>query len=212
LSDYPRGLSNGFFRWLIPLFDALTVTATLPVPLSLPHRRSPGIFAELSSATIFAPPPGIPRCNSAGAPAGDETVPHIPSANTAACADAEPIASAAEALDFRDGVYHSQKGSWEVIAPRKLMSRRGLLSSPGRCKRPAQCEIKTRSQTNSVRWWFTRSARRVQDAKRPAKRRRALVETNPLRNSRSQTHRNDGKRGEAIMASPRPLQPKAPSD
>jgi predicted XRE-type DNA-binding protein len=33
----------------------------------------PGIFLGPSGATISAPPPGIPRCSSAGAPAGDES-------------------------------------------------------------------------------------------------------------------------------------------
>src|SRR2546425_6352480 len=33
----------------------------------------PGIFLGLSGATISAPPPGIPRCSSAGAPAADES-------------------------------------------------------------------------------------------------------------------------------------------
>ena len=48
--------------------------------------------------------------------------------------------------------------------------------------------------------------------KRSAKRRRALVETNPPRNSRSQTHQNDGTRGEAVNGLAPTLQPKTKSD
>jgi hypothetical protein len=48
--------------------------------------------------------------------------------------------------------------------------------------------------------------------KRSAKRRQALVETNPPRNSRSQTHQNDGTRGEAVNGLAPALQPKTKSD
>jgi len=65
---------------------------------------SPGIVAAPSTATIAAPPPGSARCKSAGAPAGDERVLRIPSADSAAAAAGEAIASAGQPLDFRDGL------------------------------------------------------------------------------------------------------------
>jgi hypothetical protein len=46
-------------------------------------------------------------------------------------------------------------------------------------------------------------SRWVQHGNRLVKRRWALVETNPPRNSRLQTHRDDGTRGEAVTASSR---------
>jgi hypothetical protein len=48
-----------------------------------------------------------------------------------------------------------------------------------------------------VRWWFTVSADRVENGNRLVKRRRALVETNPPRNSWLQTHQDDETRGGA---------------
>jgi hypothetical protein len=61
---------------------------------------SPGIVAAPSTATIAAPPPGTPHCNSAGALAEDESAARIPSADKAAYAAAGVIALAV-LLDFR---------------------------------------------------------------------------------------------------------------
>jgi hypothetical protein len=48
----------------------------------------PGIFLELSGATISVPLPGIPRCSSAGAAAEDESAARNLSADSAAFAAA----------------------------------------------------------------------------------------------------------------------------
>jgi len=48
----------------------------------------PGIFLELSGATISVPLPGIPRRSSAGAAAEDESAARNPSADSAAFAAA----------------------------------------------------------------------------------------------------------------------------
>ena len=63
---------------------------------------SPGISLGLYGVTISAPPPGSPRCNSAGALAGDENAARIPSGDRSASAADGAIASADQPLDFRD--------------------------------------------------------------------------------------------------------------
>jgi hypothetical protein len=78
----------------VPL--ALLVSGSLRARGSAGFARSvfvgpmlfPGIFLELSGATISVPLPGIPRCSSAGAAAEDESAARNPSADSAAFAAA----------------------------------------------------------------------------------------------------------------------------
>jgi len=94
----------------VPL--ALVVSGCGPAPGSAGFARSvavcppwsPGIAAAPSTATIPALPPDSARCNSVGVLAGDESAARILSADSAACAAGVPIASAGQALDFRDGL------------------------------------------------------------------------------------------------------------
>jgi hypothetical protein len=85
--------------------------------VSLCLTSSPDISAVPSSATTSAPPSGIPRCNTAGSTAADETTDRILSADNALHAVGELIAFAAP-LDFRDGLLDSREGPWEVMTPR----------------------------------------------------------------------------------------------
>jgi hypothetical protein len=60
-----------------------------------------GIVVVPSTETISAPPPGNPRCNSAGALAEDESDAHILSTDNTVCAAGGQHASADPTVDFR---------------------------------------------------------------------------------------------------------------
>ena len=75
--------------------------------VSVCQTSSRGIVAAPSTAATSALPPGAVHCNSAGAPAGDESVARILSADTSAWL-----------LALRDDWYDSRQGPWEVMTPR----------------------------------------------------------------------------------------------
>jgi len=60
----------------------------------------PDIVAAPSTAPISAPPAGSFRCNSAGAPAGDESAARSLSAGNGEISASDPGASAPQHLDF----------------------------------------------------------------------------------------------------------------
>jgi hypothetical protein len=108
-----------------------------------------GIVVAPSTATIAALLSGSPRCNTVAALAGGENAARIPSANTGVSAASGP--TVAGSLAFRDGVYDSREGPWEVMAPRSSGPGGESHSSLGHSKPPAHCKIKNLAQSHLLR-------------------------------------------------------------
>ena len=117
-SDYPRRVVNCLWFWWFPAFDALPVASALTVALLLARRGLPVALLRLPPRPTSAPHPGTPRRNNAAVSAADGSASRIPSADRAAHAADGFDACAGQSLDFRDGVYDSREGPWEVTTPR----------------------------------------------------------------------------------------------
>jgi hypothetical protein len=116
-SDYPRGVVNGFWLCWFPVPDPLPVAPALTIPFLLSCRRLPVSLLRLPPRPSPRRRSAAARCNSAGVLAWDETVARILSAGNTASVAGVPIASA-DPLDFRDDLYDSREGPWEVMTPR----------------------------------------------------------------------------------------------
>ena len=106
-ADASVGESDPLAREALAMFCAMLGTVAGDLALTLGARG--GIYVPLSPGSVVAPstaptsaqPSGTPRCNNAGAPAGDESAARILSAdNTASAADT--AIAVAVPLDFRD--------------------------------------------------------------------------------------------------------------
>lgn len=97
------------------------------------HSPTSGTAAGFSIGTTAAPLSGTHRCNSAPSDAAAENSSRSLSANTSGSAAAAlDFSSFVGSLDFSEKLKDLGWGSWEVIAPGRLKSRRGSHSSPRR--------------------------------------------------------------------------------
>jgi hypothetical protein len=181
---------------LIPFFDALTVAVALPVPLSFPYRRG-AVFLLSFPARPF------PRSRPASVTA--IVLARSPGMKTFLTSFEQTTAGARTSN-------RSPAPEWRLIFG---MARRTLVRAHGRSLLPeSSCpggdgnplrgaaSLRLSANQNSIAARACTTSRAGPIWKRSAKRRRALVETNPPRNSRLQTHQNDGTGGEADTASP----------
>jgi hypothetical protein len=90
--------------------------------------RFAGTASGSSTATKPEPDAGTRHCNTASRDAAAETEPRIPSANIAASADDGRVDTLFRgSLDFCQQLFDLRGwGSWEVLAPGQLKSRRGI--------------------------------------------------------------------------------------
>jgi hypothetical protein len=119
-----------------PVFEPAPLVAgsvRFVVGVSDGHSPTSGTAAGFSIGTTAGPLSGTPRCNSAPSDAEAENCSRILSANICGSAAAAlDFSSFVESLDFYEKLKDLAWGSWEVIAPGRLKSRRGSHSSPRR--------------------------------------------------------------------------------
>ena len=191
---------------MIPFFDALTVTAALPVSLSFPHHRG-AVFLLSFPARPF---------------------PRSPPASFTAIALTRPPGMKMFLASFEQTPASARTWNGSPAPERRLifgLACRTLVRAHGRSLLPeSSCpgedgnplrgaaSLRLSANQNSIATRACTTSRAGPIWKRSAKRRRALVETNPPRNSRSQTHQNDGTWGEAVNGLAPTLQSKARSD
>ena len=122
------------FRWPPASASAPVDGSGRFVPgVSAGHCSTAGSAAGSSIATIAGLAAGSLHCNNAPSDAPAETSFRIPSAGTGGFAASElDLSSLGGSLDFFEDLKDLDRGSWEVIAPGRLKSRRGCHSSPRR--------------------------------------------------------------------------------
>ena len=118
-----------------PAFEPALVAGSVRFVAGVSDAHSPtsGTAAGFSIGTTAGPLSGTPRCNSAPSDAAAENSSRSLSANTSGSAAAAlDFSSFVGSLDFSEKLKDLGWGSWEVIAPGRLKSRRGSHSSPRR--------------------------------------------------------------------------------